>query len=217
MLENIKAVIFDLDGTLVDSNGLWQEIDNVFMGSKNIDIPEDLPNLIDGMSYSQVADFFHDYFKLEETPEELMNIWSDMAYLEYKTKIKTKPGAKDFIKYLYKNNIKMAIASSNSRKMIEAALINNEIIEYIDCIITSDELKTGKDSPKIYLETAKQLNVEPKNCLVFEDIVPGLEACNTLGMKTCAIYDEHYYSDEYEENKKFVSDYYIKDFTEIEY
>ncbi len=216
MLSNIEAVIFDLDGTLVDSNGIWEDIDKEFMAVRGLSMPENMADLIDGMSYKQVAHWFKEYFNLAETPEELMDIWNDMALKQYENDILPKKGAVEFMEYLSNKNIKISIASSNALPMINAVLKKHNMDKFVDVIITSDELGTGKDNPTVYLEAAKRLNVDPEKCMVFEDIVPGIEACNSVNMKTCAIYDSHYYSDDYEKEKERIADIYIRDFTELD-
>ena len=92
MLENVKAVIFDLDGTLVDSMGLWKEIDIEFLGARGIPYEDDLQEKIEGMSFTETAIFFREYYHLTETVEELKVIWNQMAEEKYRHEVLPKPG-----------------------------------------------------------------------------------------------------------------------------
>ena len=120
MLEGIKAVIFDLDGTLVDSMWMWRNIDMEFLAERNLPYEEDLQDKIEGMSFTETARYFQEYFKLTETVEELKQIWNEMAIEKYRHEVPLKEGAGEFLEYLKENNIKMGIATSNSSELVQA-------------------------------------------------------------------------------------------------
>lgn len=213
MLKNKKAVIFDLDGTLVDSMWMWKQIDIDFLGSKGIPYPENLESEIEGMSFDETADYFARTFPLEETAEELKVIWNNMARENYEKKVPLKSGVKKFLTYLKKQNVKTGIATSNSRDLLQAVSKAHDLFSYIDVFLTSDEVKKGKPAPDVFLKVAENLSVEPKNCLVFEDIPNGILAGKRAGMEVCAI--EDMYSIDLTVNKKKLADYYIKDYNEV--
>lgn len=213
MLTNKKAVIFDLDGTLVDSMWMWRDIDIEFLGKKGIPFPEDLQEKIEGMSFTETAQYFKEEFSLEESVDELKEIWNGMARDKYLHTVPLKPGASEFLEYLFSNGIKMGIASSNSEELIDAVGSVYDFDRYFSSIVTSCSVNRGKPAPDVYLEAARQLGVEPKDCLVFEDIIKGIEAGKNAGMEVCAVYDE--YSVMQDEKKREIADYYIRDYREI--
>lgn len=215
MLRNIKAAIFDVDGTLLDSNGVWQQIDIDFMKERNMTHPDNLQNWLDGLSFNQVAEFFHENFNTKESPEELVEIWHNMAYESYKNKIKAKKGAKELFDYLKENDIKIAIVTSNSHELIEAGLKNNDLYDYIDLVITADSLNTNKDTPYIFEETARRLDVEPENIIAFDDLCPVIKAINEANIRSVAVYDKRSIKAYGEELMRDTADYFINDFTEV--
>ena len=213
MWKNKDAVIFDLDGTLVDSMWMWRQIDIEFLGERGIALPEDLQQKIEGMSFRETAVYMQERFQLKETAEELMDIWNKMAFEKYKNEVPLKRGIQKFLEHLKACQIKMGIATSNSPLLVETVLKAQGIFEYFDSIHTANEVEKGKPAPDIYLLVAKDLGVEPEKCLIFEDIVQGIMAGKNAGMTTCAIYDD--YSKDDDENKRATADYYIEDYEQI--
>lgn len=213
MFKNIEAVIFDMDGTLVDSMWVWAQVDVDFLGERNLEMPPNLQKDIEGLSFEQTADYFLEKFPLNMTRDELMTTWVNMCQQSYKTKVGYKPGAFEFLKYLKSQGIKTGIATSNARELVELVGTSLGFLPYIDAIATSEDVPNGKPAPDIYLNVAKQLGVEPKNCFVFEDVPNGIRAGIHAGMHTCAIYDK---ATEYaDEEKRELADYYIKDYHQI--
>ena len=213
MLKDKEAVIFDMDGSLVDSMWVWKEIDIAYLGKFHLTIPEDLQRQIEGMSFTETAVYFKERFSLPCTVEEIKADWNQMAWEMYRTRVMPKPGAIDFLEHCKKQNIKIGIATSNSRPIVDMVLKEREIASYFSCIMTGCEAKKGKPAPDVYLLTAEQLQVAPEKCLVFEDIVSGILAGKAAGMEVCAVEDA--YSAYQREEKKKLADYYIQDFREI--
>ncbi|MGG7164644.1 HAD family hydrolase [Clostridium ihumii] len=213
MLENIKAAIFDMDGTIVDSMWVWDEIDENYLGKHNIEIPETLKDSIAHLSYNEVAAYFKNTFNLPYTVDEIKEHWNDMAYEEYSKNIKLKPGVRTFFELLRRNNIKIALATSNSTSLLEACLKGNDIYEYFDVITTTNEVNRGKDFPDVYLLTAEKLGVAPEDCMVFEDILPAVKGAKAANMKVVGVHDE--YSTKDHEAMKELADIFINEYDEL--
>lgn len=190
MLNNIKAAIFDLDGTLVDSMWVWSQIDVEYLKIKGYSMPENLRNEISHLSFSQTAAYFKNKFNLDDSIEKILEDWHSMAFTHYSTNIKLKLGVKDFLNHLKSLKIKIALATSNSIPLLEACLKNNEIYEFFDSITTTDEVSNGKDCPDVYLLAASKLGINPKDCLVFEDILPAVQGAKAANMKVIAVKDD---------------------------
>ena len=213
MLKNKKAVIFDLDGTLVDSMWMWKAIDIEYLGRFGFGLPPTLQKDIEGMSFSETAVYFKETFQIPDSLKKIKEDWNQMAYDKYTKEVPLKKGAKEFLVHCKNNDIKLGIATSNSRELVEATLEALGIRDYFGCVMTSCDVAKGKPAPDVYLETAKRLNAEPAACLVFEDIEMGIMAGKNAGMEVCAVEDE--FSMNQMEKKKKLADYYIKDYYEI--
>lgn len=213
MLENIKAVIFDLDGTLIDSMGIWKDIDIAYFDSKGMDMPDDLQQQIEGLSMRETATYFKETFGIEDDEQTMMDTWNQMAMDFYATHVPYKDGAEDFLKYLKSKGIKTGIATSNSNELLYVVSEHLGLHHYIDCFLTGNEVAHGKPYPDVYLEVAHRLSVSPAECLVFEDVIPGIMAGKNAGMKVCAIYDD--YTKDVIEEKKQIADYYIESYFDL--
>ena len=210
MLKNTDAVIFDLDGSLVDSMWMWNAIDIEYLGRFGIPLPEDLQSKIEGMSFSETAVYFKEHFHIPDSLEKIKNDWNRMAWDKYEKEVPLKPGIPEFLEGCSKHGIKLGIATSNSRQLVENIVSVHKLRDYFSCIMTGCDVAHGKPSPDIYLAVADALKVDPKRCLVFEDIIPGIQAGKNAGMKVCAVEDA--YSLQEKESKQALADYYINDF-----
>lgn len=213
MLNNIKAVIFDLDGTLIDSMGLWGNIDIDYLKKFNIAVPEDLQETISHFSFKETAEYFKKRFNIQDSLDKIMSDWNDMAYNGYCTSTPLKNGAKDFLEHLHRNNIKIGLATSNSNNLLEAALKSNDIFHLFDTITTTAEVSKNKEFPDIYLLAAAKMGVQPEECLVFEDLVVAINGAKKGNFKTVGIYDVHNHN-QWNEIVQ-AADYSIKDYKDI--
>lgn len=213
MLTNIKCAIFDLDGTLVDSMWVWSQIDIDYLKIKGYSLPNDLKNEITHLSFYQTAVYFKQRFNINDSIDKILSDWHNMAFNHYSNNVKLKLGVKDFLHHLKSNKIKIALATSNSIPLLEACLKNNGIYDYFDAITTTDEVTNGKNCPDVYLLASKKLNIDPENCLVFEDILPAIKGAKAANMKVIAIKDDEC-SDSKEDMLKY-ADKYIESFLEL--
>lgn len=213
MLDKIQAVIFDMDGTLIDSMWMWKQIDIEYLGRFHIPLPADLQHEIEGMSFSETAAYFKKRFQIPHTIEQIKENWNRMAWGKYEKEVTVKEGVFDFLNYLKEHGVKMGIATSNSVELANMVLEKRGLTPYFDAVHTSCEVKRGKPYPDIYEFVAEKLGVMPEHCLVFEDVVHGILAGKAAHMKVCAVYDA--YSNDQDEEKKRLADYYINSFEEL--
>lgn len=210
---NIEAVIFDLDGTLIDSMWVWNKIDIEYLNKKGFTLPEDLQRDIQGLSYTETALYFKNRFQLKDTIDEIKQEWNRMAGHYYSSVINIKKGVREFLEYLKSNGYKIGIATSNYIDQTKAVLSRNGILEYFQAITTACEVPRSKAYPDIFLETARRLNVPPEKCLVFEDSLVSIGGAKAAGMQVIGVFDRHGTSS-YEELSK-ATNHLIEDFSSM--
>jgi HAD superfamily hydrolase (TIGR01509 family) len=211
ILKDICAAIFDLDGTLVDSMWVWEKIDIEYLKKRGIALPEDLRDDIAHLSFDDTSKYFKNRFNLEDSIEDIKSEWNDMAFTEYSENVTLKPGVIKFLDVLKKNNIKIALATSNTQLLLELTLKNNGIYHYFDSITTTGEVSKGKDHPDVYLLAAKKLDVPPEKCVVFEDILPAILSAKAAGMRVVGVKDKfasHQETQIAENATLFINDFY---------
>lgn len=213
MLKDIDAVIFDLDGTLVDSMWMWETIDIEYLAKFGLSFPTDLQGKIEGMSFSETARYFKEKFNIPDSLEKIKSDWNKMARDKYQHEVPLKEGVSEFLDYLRENKIPAGIATSNSRELVDLIIDKHNIRDYFVSVRTSCEVEKGKPAPDIYLLVAEDLDVEPSRCLAFEDIIQGIMAAKNANMKVCAVHDK--FSENDEKKKRSLADYYIRSFYEI--
>lgn len=213
MIEHIQAVIFDIDGTLVDSMGVWYEIDVEYFKVLGIPMPATLQKDIEGMSFTETAVYFKETFRLDKSIEDIKLDWVRMAYEKYLYEIQAKPGAVKYMTGLREKGIKIGVATSNDKRLALAALTPHGFKEKVDSVRTACEVAKGKPAPDIYLKVAKDLGVAPRNCLVFEDIPNGMRAGKAAGMTVIGVEDEH--AKKYKDEIMEICDYFIKDYYDM--
>ncbi len=184
-----KGAIFDIDGTLFDSMGVWSQIDVDFLAKRGIEVPADYQEIITPMQSRDVAIYTIQRFGLTDTPEDLMQEWYDMAREAYCEWIPLKPGAEEYLRKLHAAEVHLAVASSSYPELIIPALRRTGIYNLFEAVVTAGEVSGGKTSPAIYLETARRMQVLPENCEVYEDIIEGIRTAGRAGFRTVGVYD----------------------------
>ncbi|HNQ43349.1 MAG TPA: HAD family phosphatase [Candidatus Cloacimonadota bacterium] len=213
MMKN--AIIFDLDGTLIDSMRLWRNVDQEFLVSRGVTVPADLfDHLPHGNSFIHTAQYFKDRFALSESAEEIMQIWTDMVSRHYSMDMALKPGAGDFVKRLFDQGYKIGLGTSNSYELAEKALTLNKIWPYFHAVTTGDMNLMGKPYPDIYLHCAQKLEVMPEDCIVIEDTLSGVQAGLAAGMTVIGIHDPD--SIEQHERMKALAHAFCLDYVDLE-
>ena len=212
MKQNFKGAIFDLDGTLIDSNGVWKQIDIEFLGKRGFSVPDDYMSAISHLGSYGCALYTIERFQLKESPEALIEEWTEMAKEAYVTKIALKPFAKEYIQLLHNNNIPLAIATASKLELVTSVLENNDVLSYFHSITTLSEVSRGKGFPDIYEKAAEKIQCLPKECVVFEDILKGIQGANMGNFYTVGVFD--CYCKEQEAVKK-EANHYIYSFKEL--
>ncbi len=197
-IRKYKGIIFDLDGTLLDSMGVWNDVDIEFFKRRNIPLTDEYKEKIKSMHFDTAAKYTKETYNLPESEKEIIDEWLELCEEAYSTTVMLKDGAKEFIKYCKECGLKLTIATASTDKISEAVLRNNGVREYFDAKTYVEEVGKDKHEPDVYLLAARKLGLEPKECIVCEDILIGLKSAKKVGFTTVAMYDEDS-KDEWEE------------------
>lgn len=208
----MKGVIFDLDGTLIDSIWVWDKVDREILARYGFEPDQEYLDHICKLNYGQCIEYIMKRYDLGMSYTQLSEELKLLAYKEYLNNVKLKSGAYEFITRLKEEGVKIGVATSCLREMCEAALKKNKVFHLFDAFVYSDEIGKNKQEPDIYLTAAKQLGVEPENCIVFEDLPSAAQSAVRAGMMVIGVYDE--YSKHNVNLMKKVCHLFISDFWE---
>ena len=210
---DITAAIFDMDGTLIDSTDIWHEIDRKFFAKRGMEIPKDYAQHIVHLGLTQAAIYTKETYGFKESIQEIIDEWHNMSIDMYEHHVPLKEGALELLELFKKNNVKMAIATANDERLYRPCLERLGIENYFDYVADVNSAKEGKQSAKIYLDLAKQMNAKPENTLVLEDMPTCVKTAHKSGFVAIAVYDNA--SKDYDEQKRMDSHLFIKDFSEL--
>ena len=208
----IKAVIFDLDGLLINSEPLWQQAEIAIFEQVNITLDSSLCLQTKGLRIDEVVEYWYGKYP-----------WHNLSKLEVETNIVTKvielihtqgkalPGVNYAIDYVKNKNLKLALASSSSFKIIQAALETLGLSNVFEVIYSAELESLGKPHPGVYLTTADKMKIAPQNCLALEDSLNGVLAAKAAQMKCIAIPE----ASEYHNPKFAISDVILNSLTQL--
>ena len=212
LLRKKKAAIFDLDGTLLDSMGVWQEVDRVFLERRGIALPDDYAAAISPMGFPAAAEYTKKRFSLDEDEDAIMAEWHALAVDAYANHVGLKHGVMEYLSSLRKRGIPFAAATASQAVFYLPALRRLGIDDWFSSVTEISEVSRGKGNPDIYLRAADKLGYPAEDCAVFEDIVPGVRGAAAGGFYTVAVYDEHCVNAEL---LRAICDRYIYSFSEL--
>ena len=211
---DFQCAIFDLDGTLINSTGVWNKVDEDFFNRRNVIMPPEFPQVIKTHTLMSGAVYIKDRLSLPESPEDIVKEWHDAAVYAYHNDVRIKPYVKELLELL-KNSYgyKIGLATSNTHELYDQCLINNGIYDYFDSFTQSDEVERLKGFPDIYEKSAERMGVPKEECIVFEDVYQAVKGARMGNFFTVAVEDSAS-ADDREEIIK-IADVYIKSFREI--
>ena len=188
---NIKAVLFDMDGLMVDTESLATEAFIHSAKKQGYDMTKEETLMVLGFTTKSIYEFWENYFKNSDVSGKQL-VDDHYKYIEnvlFTTGPKKMPYIEELLKYLKENNYKVAVASSSNMNHIINNMEKTGLKKYIDEFASGAEVKNGKPAPDVFLLAAERLGVEPKKCLVLEDSKAGVIAGSLAGAKVIMIPD----------------------------
>jgi len=178
-----KAVIFDMDGVLIDSEPVYKEINTALFKSLGCNVDDELYKTFIGLGVFKMWHILKTKFDLPDLLEHYVKNDEEFKYKNFKTKeISPMHNIVDLLTFLINNNVKIAVASSSQKRNIELLLSKVDLLKYFRIICAGDEVENGKPSPDIFLKAADKLLVPPEQCIVFEDSTNGVTAAKAANM-----------------------------------
>jgi len=187
----IEAVVFDLDGILIDSEHVWDEVRQQLADERGGHWNENASRDMMGMSSIEWSRYMRDVVGLTEEPEEISAEVVRRLEDRYRRELPLIPGAEQAVESLAAR-WPLALASSSNRELIDLVLESSGLGRYFTASVSSEEVARGKPAPDVFLEAARRLGVEPTHCAAVEDSENGILAAKAAGMRTIAIPNPHY-------------------------
>lgn len=184
-----RGVIFDFDGTLLDSMGMWMSIDHVFLHENGIEPPSGISDIVKKMTIHQSAAYFVERFSLDMTPEQVQDRIEALADAQYRYRLPLKEGAAELLQGLCQRGIPCCIASVTYPKLIEVALERLRIGQYIDFYVTPTHEDEGKHTPFLYHKAAARMGISVAQTVVLEDSLHAATTAKHAGYYTVGVYD----------------------------
>ena len=212
MPQPFRAVIFDLDGVLADSEPWWNEIDAKLLAEYGAEYHGEYHREVLGVSYPIAIEFYKKAFGISAPTEEMMRRRGEIATEYFANRVGLFPSTKDVLNELREMKLRLGVATSSVSASARPFLDRHQLTQFFDVIITGDEIERGKPEPDIYLRTAEKLGIGADECLVIEDSLSGIAAAKATHMRVAAIPDRRFVDPrEYEKE----ADYVLRDLSEI--
>lgn len=205
---------FDMDGTLINSNGVWKDVDREFLARRGMEYSRAYYEGVAHTIFPLAAKFTKEFCKLEESCEEIMAEWMELAKDAY-ANVTVKPGVRAYLKQCKAEGRRIALVTSSVPEHCYTAMEKLGLIKYFDSITFAQELGLEKKEPELWREAAKRNGVRPEDCTIFDDSLAACQGARRAKMRVVGVYDSFFASDERE--MRHFCDVYIKSFEELLY
>ena len=206
-------IFFDLDGTLIDSNGVWIEVDEQFLGRYGFEVTEEYRHAVGHSIFPVAAQYTKEYCQLDLSVEEIMEQWMDLARDAYANHIPLKPGVREFLARKQAEGERMVILTACVPELCFSLLERHGLADTFETVIFAQDMGLEKKEPEVYLRAMEQMGVSPEESVFFEDGPGNCAAAKSVGMTVVGIYDPFYETQQ--EEMKELCHRYILSFEEL--
>ena len=206
--------LFDMDGTLINSNGVWKDVDREFLARRGMEYSRAYYEGVAHTIFPLAAKFTKEFCNLEESCEEIMAEWMELAKDAY-ANVTVKPGVRAYLKQCKAEGRGVALVTSSVPEHCYTAMKKLDLLKYFDTITFAQELGLEKKEPELWREAARRNGVQPEDCTIFDDSLAACQGARRAKMRVVGVYDSFFASDERE--MRHFCDVYIKSFEELLY
>lgn len=187
----MKTIIFDMDGTIVDSMGYWRGVVGNYLRQKGIALPMEIQHKTVAMSLEMSLSFLKEHFQLPDSVEVMHRQLGELIADFYATKVMTKPHAEEVLQYARKKGYQLALGTSTSMEYAKICLHKNHLSHYFQELFTSDCLGLPKDDIRFFTKICEKMGTTPQDTILVDDSVIALAAARKAGLRTIAVLDEY--------------------------
>lgn len=205
--------IFDLDGTITDTNGLWAEVDREFLARRGLTNTPEYERVVSRSIYPIAAQFTKEYYDLPDSPEDIMAEWDSLAQRHYRELAPLKPGAEEFLRQCRGEGRPMAIFTACRPALCGAVLERFRLRELFDQVIFAEEIGLEKRDPRCFVRLSELLGAPPEDCTLFDDSPDNCATAMKAGMTAVGVYDDYYASRQ--DELKSVCSRYVRSLEEL--
>lgn len=183
---SFRAAIFDFDGTLAETWRIWRQVDEIFFSSRGLEFDESASTTLATLGFAAGAQWCVERYHLRDEVSDIVDEWNRLGAALYENEVRLRPGAERYLRALRAAGTRLALATTNDPHVL-GAMRHVDVYGLFDEVVCGREVARGKDHPDIYLEAARRLGAPAKECVVFEDILPGTLSATRAGMATVAV------------------------------
>jgi HAD superfamily hydrolase (TIGR01509 family) len=184
------TLLFDLDGTITDSNTLWLDIDLAFARKRGLTVTQEYTDYVVHAIFPTAAEFTKRYYSLPESPQEIMDEWFSMAYEAYAHHCPPKPGAVAYLNRCKEAGFPMALVTASEPTLCKAAIQRLGLMEHFNFLLFSQDLGLEKHHQEVWHHAAQLAGVSPQDCVVFDDSPLACAAARQAGCRDVGVYDD---------------------------
>ena len=182
-------LLFDMDGTLVDSNQVWLQVDLDFLSRRGLAVTDEYTHFVSHSIFPVAAQYTRDYYHLPESPQAIMDEWLAAARAAYTHRIPLKPHVRSYLEQCRARGETMALFTASVPQLCRACMDRHGLTPFFSHLVFAQELGLEKRDPRAFLAAAEQVGADPSGCTVFDDAPANCAAAKAAGMEVVGVYD----------------------------